>query len=467
MSVGAGVVEESGDFAFTVEQHLTPGGPPLHLRIDLSGRHFADTLRSVTDWWAEAGEPHPGVAPAARMPAYSTWYSLHQSVDAPSVERQAAIAAAIGCESVIVDDGWQTTDRTRGYGHCGDWQPNPAAFPDLAAHVTEVHRLGLSYLLWYALPFIGRLGDAWHRFQDKILHHEPHLDAAVLDPRHPDVRDHLTQRVAQSVERWGMDGVKIDFIDRFAARPAPAPPTGADCTDAHEGVRRLLADIDTRLRRTRPDAIVEHRQPHTSPALWPYATMLRATDCPLSPAENRQRTIDCRLTAGPLAVHSDMIMWHHGETPENIAVHLINALFAVPQISADLTRQTPDQLATLTFWLGIARRHRAALQLGTLHPARPELGYPLVRTHHDDTTVIARYAPIPVPLPDTGRPTLLVANADRDTAVQLTAVRADRAHATIQGCRGEIPSRTTLDLAPGPNPVTVPTGGLLTLTREP
>lgn len=182
--VGAGVVEESGEFTFSVEQDLTPDGPPLRLRIDLSGRHFAATLRAVTAWWAE-GLDHPGTAPAARMPAYSTWYSLHQNVDTAAVERQAALAAAVGCESIIVDDGWQTTDRARGYGHCGDWEPNPAAFPDPAAHVAEVHRLGLAYLLWYALPFIGRHNDAWDRFQGMILREEPQLDAAVLDPATP------------------------------------------------------------------------------------------------------------------------------------------------------------------------------------------------------------------------------------------------------------------------------------------
>ena len=324
--VGAGVVEESGEFEFTVEQDLTPDGPPLRLRIDLSGRHFAATLRAVTAWWAE-GLDHPGIAPAARMPANSTWYTLHQNVDAAAVERQAALAAAIGCESIIVDDGWQTTDRARGYGHCGDWEPNPAAFPDPSAHVAEVHRLGLAYLLWYALPFIGRHNDAWDRFQGMILREEPHLDAAVLDPRHPEVRAYLVDKVSRAVEQWDMDGLKLDFIDRFAVTDPPPAPAGADRADVHEGVLQLLADLDTRLRRTRPDVIVEHRQPYVSPGLWPYATMVRATDCPLSPAENRQRTVDCRLVAGPLAVHADMIMWNSGESPVCVAVHLVNALF--------------------------------------------------------------------------------------------------------------------------------------------
>ncbi|WP_223831205.1 glycoside hydrolase family 36 protein [Streptomyces venezuelae] len=463
--VGAGVVEESGEFAFTVEQELAPGGPPLRLRIDLSGRHFATTLRAVTDWWSE-GVEHPGVAAAARLPAYSTWYSLHQDVDTAAVERQSALAADLGCGSVIVDDGWQTTDRTRGYGHCGDWEPNATAFPDVEKHVAEVHRLGLGYLLWYALPFIGRQGDAWDRFRDMVLREEPHLDAAVLDPRHPEVRAYLIDKVARSVEEWGMDGVKLDFIDRFAVADPPPAPAGADHATVHEGLLRLLADLDARLRRSRPDVIVEHRQPYVSPSLWPYATMVRATDCPLSPAENRQRIVDCRLTAGPLAVHADMIMWHPAETPESVAVHLVNALFSVPQISVDLASQTPGQLAALRFWLGVFRRHADVLQRGRLEPARPDLGYPLVSAGDGRTTVVARYAPLPVALPDpAGAETLLVANADRDPVVLLTAARPERALARVQDCRGEILSDTVLDLVPGVNPVTVPTGGLLTLTR--
>ncbi|MFJ1705899.1 glycoside hydrolase family 36 protein [Kitasatospora sp. NPDC088346] len=467
--VGAGVVEESGEFAFTVEQELRPDGPPMRLRIDLSGRHFATTLHEVGAWWAE-GRHHPGVAPAARMPAYSTWYSLHQSVDAATVEQQAVLAAAVGCESIIVDDGWQTTDRARGYGHCGDWVPNPAAFPDPAAHVAEVHRAGLAYLLWYAVPFIGRHNDARDRFKGMILREEPHLDAAVLDPRHPEVRAHLVERISRAVEEWGMDGVKLDFIDRFAVADPPPAPAGADRGEVHEGVLQLLADLDTRLRRTRPDVIVEHRQPYVGPGLWPYATMVRATDCPLSPAENRQRTVDCRLTAGPLAVHADMIMWNPAETPEAVAVHLVNALFSVPQISVDLAAQSPGQLAALRFWLGVFRRYAAVLQFGTLEPARPDLGYPLVRAGDAGTTVVARYAPLPVALPareaGDGPRTVLVANADADPVVLLTATRPERTRALVQDCRGEILSETVLDLVPGVNPVTVPTGGLLTLTRE-
>lgn len=469
LRVGAGVVEESGEFAFTVEQELTPDGPPMRLRIDLGGRHFAATLRAVTAWWSE-GVDHPGLAPAARMPAYSTWYSLHQNVDAG--DRRAA--GRPGRRPRL-----RERHRRR---RLADRRPHPRLRPlrRLGAEPGGLPRprgacrrgpCGSASPISSGTRCRSSAGDndAWDRFKGMVLREEPHLEAAVLDPRHPEVRAHLIDKVSRAVEEWGMDGVKLDFIDRFAVADPPPAPDGADRATVHEGVLRLLAELDERLRRTRPDVIVEHRQPYVSPGLWPYATMVRATDCPLSPAENRQRIVDCSTTAGPLAVHADMIMWHSAETPESVAVHLVNALFGVPQISVDLAAQTPGQLATVRFWLDVFRRHADVLQLGELEPSRPELGYPLVAASDGRTTVVARYAPLPVALPDRagteGPRTLLVANADRDPVVLLVATRRERALARVQDCRGEILSETVLDLVPGVNPVTVPTGGLLTLTR--
>ncbi|MFP4199622.1 MAG: hypothetical protein ACLFSO_08540 [Halanaerobium sp.] len=36
------------------------------------------------------------------------------------IEKEAEQAKKFGCEAVIVDDGWQTEDSSRGYAYCGD-----------------------------------------------------------------------------------------------------------------------------------------------------------------------------------------------------------------------------------------------------------------------------------------------------------------------------------------------------------
>ncbi|MEV6110864.1 glycoside hydrolase family 36 protein [Streptomyces sp. NPDC051940] len=450
--VGAGVVEESGEFRCWIQ-----ASRELTVRIDISRRPYAHCLAEVADWWL--GDRTVRVPAAARRPAYSTWYAMHQDVSPAAVEKQAALGKELGLDTVIVDDGWMTGDRARGYGHCGDWEP--VSLPDTAAHVRRVHELGVAYLLWFSLPFVGRESSVWDTFQEYALTRADHLDAIVVDPRYPVVRAHLAGRLARAVEEWGMDGLKIDFVDWFGVEDPPEPGPEADCATVSEGVERLLAQIHGRITAADPEAMVEHRQPYVSPGLWPYTSMIRAADCPLSPAENRQRTVDVRLVAGPVAVHSDMLMWHPSETPEQIAVHLINVLFSVPQISVDLAAQSPGQREALAFWLGVFRERADALQLGALRPARVDLGYPMITADGGDTVVVARYAPLPVATDGTWRE-LLVANADADEAVRLTG-GSGTAGVAVRDARGRVVHRGTADLTGAE--VAVPRGGLLTLTR--
>ncbi|WP_395297091.1 glycoside hydrolase family 36 protein [Kitasatospora hibisci] len=452
---GAGVVEETGEFRFWVQ-----ATGRLTLRIDTSRRHFARCLAGIAGWWWADREVR--VPDAARLPAYSTWYSLHQNVSPEAVETQAALGKELGLDTIIVDDGWMTRDRTRGYGHCGDWEP--LSLPDTAAHVRRVHELGVAYLLWYALPFIGKDSAAFKELGGYALADAGHMGAIVADPRYPQVREHLVGRLARAVEEWGADGLKIDFIDWFGVTDPPEPGPGADSATVDEGLVKLLADLRRRITAVRPDAMLEHRQPYVSPGLWPYATMIRATDCPLSPGENRQRTVDTRLVAGPVAVHADMLMWHPEESAEQVACHLINVLFSVPQISVDLAVQTAGQRAALAFWLGVFREHLATLQLGELRPARPDLGYPMVTAAGPSTVVVARYAPLPVQLGGAPWQTLLVANADPDQAVRLVGGEGP-AEATVQDAQGRIVRQGAVDLAGDGAAVAVPRGGLLTLRR--
>ncbi|MFJ1938974.1 glycoside hydrolase family 36 protein [Kitasatospora sp. NPDC088160] len=451
---GAGVLEETGEFRFWAQ-----AAGRLTVRIDTSRRHFARCLAGLAAWWWTDREAD--IPEAARRPAYSTWYSMHQDVSPKAVETQAALGKELGMDVIIVDDGWMTADRTRGYAHCGDWEP--VSLPDTAAHVQRVHDLGVQYLLWYALPFIGKDSAAFEAIGRYALADAAHMGAVVADPRYPEVREFLTGRLARAVEEWGMDGLKVDFVDWFARADAPEAGPEADCATVDEGVERLLAAIRRRITAVKPGAMIEHRQPYVSPGLWPYVTMVRATDCPLSPQENRQRTIDVRLAAGPVPVHADMLMWHPAEPPEQIACHLINVLFSVPQVSVDLAAQSPGQREAIAFWLGVFREHVATLQLGELRPARPDLGYPMVTAVGGGTVAVARYAALPVDVSGADWRTLLVANADADPDVRLTG-GGGTAEATVQDARGRIvrQGEVELDRAGG---IAVPRGGLLTLRR--
>ncbi|QKW23029.1 alpha-galactosidase [Kitasatospora sp. NA04385] len=469
VTIGEGAVEETGRYGWWVEQD----GPRLALRLDLSGRHFADTVRESAAWWGTL-VPVRAVPDAAFEPVFCTWYALHLAMTSADVERLAALAAPLGFRSLIVDDGWQTDERTRSYATTGDWRPAPHDFPDFAGHVRRVQDLGLAYLLWHAIPFAGDRSEAAGRLAGHTLAHLPQLETFLLDPRSATVRAHQVERLAAAVEVHGVDGLKIDFVDTFAREPAPgtapaaAPGTAspeADCATVAEGVHRLLAELDARLRAARPDVLVEHRQDYVGPGLWPYATMVRAADCPLGAVENRVRTADLRLTAGPLAVHADPLTWHPRESPERIAVLLQSVLFATAQVSVDLAAQDAGQLTALAFWLGVMKEHRDLLQRGELRPHRPESAYPVIEARSGARLAFGRYAPLPLRA-DGEWELLLVANADQDTLVR---VGFDRAPGTVdllvQDCRGGTVARARTPVGGTELSVRVPTGGLLTLRR--
>jgi len=170
VTVRAGVHEETASFRVALALHA-PSEAGCTLRLDARDVPFAESLRDVSRWWASLPGLEPAPVPtAAREPVVSTWYSFHQDLTAAALERECERAKEVGCKVVIVDDGWQTTDVARGYAYCGDWEPAPAKIPDMRAHVARVQSLGMKYLLWYAVPFVGTKSRVWERFKDKLLY---------------------------------------------------------------------------------------------------------------------------------------------------------------------------------------------------------------------------------------------------------------------------------------------------------
>ena len=104
----------------------------------------------------------------------------------------------------------------------------PRAF--LRAHVKNVHKLGMKYMVWFGVPFIGYYSEAYGRFKGKYLKDMKNLDCASLDPRFPEVREYLIETCERILREWDIDGFKFDFIDMFrwsGEDPAVAAILGA------------------------------------------------------------------------------------------------------------------------------------------------------------------------------------------------------------------------------------------------
>ena len=366
------------------------------LRFDTRDIVFGDALADSFKWFEDFYKPIP--VPEAGLEAwYSTWYSYHKELTASEIEEECRMAKALGMGGVIVDDGWQTDKHDGIYDYTGDWEVAPSRIPDMKKHVDAVHACGLKYMLWYSVPFIGDKSKNFERFKGKYLFRNDRLHASILDPRFPEVREFLIGLYRDALKNYGIDGFKLDFIDRFSIAPGMVDPAvaenyaGRDIKNVPEAVDVLLTDIMRELRSIKSDVLIEFRQRYMGPAIRQYGNLIRATDCPGDIVANRVRTVDLRFSSCGSAVHGDMLRWNENEPVESAARQVLATLFAVPQISARLADIPEDHKEMIRHRVEFYLRYRDTLVFGRIVAPHFDQNYPVVRSEGKDIAISAIY----------------------------------------------------------------------------
>lgn len=365
------------------------------LLLDSRDIFWADAVRNGAQWIAdESGFEECSVPESASEPLYSSWYQFHQNVSDKEIEEECRLASRMGMKTIILDDGWQTDDNNRGYGFCGDWEVSKNRFPDMAGHVRKVQDMGMKYMMWYSVPYVGKNSHAYTKFQGKYLF-QAGPDWWVLDPRFPEVRDYLCGVYEKALREWNIDGFKLDFIDEFAIRgtdPAIAEDyRGRDIKSVPHAVDVLMKEIRRRLQAIKPDILIEFRQEYIGPAIRQYGNMMRAADCPGDMQGNRIRTTNLRLTSGSAAVHADMLEWNVGESPQDAARPILSVLYTTIQYSMMLRDLPESHRKVISHWIDFSQKHRSTLLHGEFRPYHPEACYPLLEAESRDERIITAY----------------------------------------------------------------------------
>lgn len=386
----AGICEETCHVSCSVELFAQAVAPlstyEVTLRFDSRHEIFSEIVSDLSQWQLSLrNETLPAVPEAAFKPFYSTWYSYHHHVFAEELERECTLAAQYGMGGIIIDGGWYADDGKRGCDYWGDGEVSAMRFPDMRRHVANIHALGMKYVMWFGIPFIGYHSQAYERFRGKFLNDQPGLDCSSLDPRFPDVRDYLIATYEHALQAWDIDGFKFDFIDMFSWRgedPALADNfAGRDIRSVPAAVDELLSTACRRLRQLKPDLLIEFRQPYVGPAIRKYANMFRVVDCPGDAFTNRIGIANLRLSNRPAAVHSDMLEWHSDCSVEDAARQVLAVMFGVPQVSVRLGELPEAHRQMLAYHLRFMSEHREVLLHSMFQPLYPEQNYPLIWAH--------------------------------------------------------------------------------------
>lgn len=298
-------------------------------------------------------------------PVFCTWTAVHHDVSHEWAVATAKVAAELGFRTWITDDGWYHDRGEFGrYDDVGSWRPSPTKFPDFVEHVRAVKELGFRYMLWVAPFMVGTDSDAVANRSDVLLPGDQTAHFNLLDPLRPETGEHVSALLSRLVEDFELDGLKIDFID--------AVPVGGAISAREDSTGRamfrILNESIRPLAEQRPGLLIEFRNSYANLASRAYANMYRSSDLPVNFFQNRWQTTMLRILAPDAAVVTDPMLWHRDDSDENVAVHVINGIAAVPMVSVDLVSYPASHRRVIAYWMSFYSEHRDTLAHGDFRP---------------------------------------------------------------------------------------------------
>lgn len=186
---------------------------------------------------------------------YNSWEATGFAVEAQSQLELAKVAADVGAELFVVDDGW-FVGRDDDTGGLGDWTPDETKFPGgFGKFVDDVRALGLEFGLWVEPEAISPKSRLYAEHPDWVYHVDGRpltliRNQLLLNLGREDVFEHIWSVLDGLLSTYPISYLKWDMN-----RPAtPRGPGLSDLDGQHALHYKLLL---TRLRGSHPDVLVE------------------------------------------------------------------------------------------------------------------------------------------------------------------------------------------------------------------
>jgi alpha-galactosidase len=327
-----------------------------------------DDRASVTaPGWAPPAPPAARGEPPLRPVLYNSWEATSFDVSEAGQIRLAELAARLGIETFVMDDGW-FGERHHDRAALGDWTVSRQKFPrGLGPLIDRVNELGMRFGLWVEPEMVNPDSDLYRAHPDWVFHFDGRTrtlqrNQLVLNLARPDVAEWMFTTLHRLLSENRIEFVKWDMNRSFSEPGWPAAFLAGDnqervWTDyvhnlyavfdalraAHPGVGfescasgggrvdlGILRRVEQVWTSDNTDAWdrVKIQEGYTQ-AYPPQAMMAWVTD---SPNFHTRRELPLRFRfhvamAGALGVGGDLLRWTDGELSE--AAELVAAYKAI------------------------------------------------------------------------------------------------------------------------------------------
>jgi alpha-galactosidase len=312
-----------------------------------------------------------------RPVVYNSWYVTEFDVRIENQIRAAELAAQIGVELFVMDDGW-FGKRNNDKAGLGDWYVNEEKFPEgLGPLIQRVKELGMDFGIWVEPEMVNPDSDLY-RAHPEWVYHFPNRPIStgrnqyVLNVARQDVQDFIVGFLDDLLANNDVRFIKWDMNRHFSEPGWPDAPAGRD---REIWVRHTLGLYDI-LRRVR------EKHPHV---LWESCSggggrvdlgVMRYTE-QFWMSDNTDPYDDLFIMEGFTQAQAPLTRmmwvtdtnWINGR-PFNLDYRFHLAMMGVMGIGADLPTWSEDKLQTAANHIATYKEIRQTVQFGKLYRLR-------------------------------------------------------------------------------------------------
>lgn len=360
-TVGGGELLLPGEITLAPGESYTT--PWVYLAVSRAG---LDGLSEQFHGYLRSLPSHPGTP---RPVSLNLWEAVYFNHDFGKLAALADLAAGIGVERYVLDDGW-FHGRRNDHAALGDWWVDEDVWPgglhELAGYVRARN---MQFGLWIEPEMVSPDSELYRAHPDWILsagHRVPPLQRhqLVLDLTRPDVSAYLLDKISKLLSEYPIDYIKWDcnrdIVDAGSNLRAGVPA-------AHEQAVAVYALMDE-LRRRYP--AVEWESCAAGGGRVDLAILERMQRIWVSDMTDALARQSIQRWTGQLAppeylgAHVAAPFSHQTGRYMPLSLRCATALFGHFGIEWDITEASQDELAELSQWIQLYKRHRHVIHSG-------------------------------------------------------------------------------------------------------
>jgi alpha-galactosidase len=206
------------DFAWRLNGGETFSTPPALAGYTPDG--FGAASCSLHDHIREHLLPH---GKTIHKVLYNSWEATTFNVKQPAQAELARLAAQIGVELFIVDDGW-FHGRNDDHAALGDWWPDEIKFPHgLEPLIQEVNALGMEFGLWIEPEMVNPNSELYRAQPDWVIHFPTRArsegrNQLILNLARKEVQEYLINKIDSLLSENNIAFIKWD-MNRNVSEP--------------------------------------------------------------------------------------------------------------------------------------------------------------------------------------------------------------------------------------------------------